>query len=143
MLFRRNGIFLACLQQSTAILRLIFFLVSAASSHMLVIGWLNRELQIATGLGAYSLVSLAASLVHTHQKLGHAYHNVDLIVAASYLGPLLYWIVSFARPEAPRREFTPQMRSLLLKLAGASRDQRNELLSAASLTAGNRSDERR
>ncbi len=112
--------FLACLQQSTAILRILLFLILAAGSHMLGIGWRDRELQVATGLGAYSLVSLTASIVHSHQSLGMSYHIVDLVVGASYLGSLLYWIVSFTQAEAPRREFTPQMHSLLLTIAGTA-----------------------
>jgi hypothetical protein len=113
--------FLACVQQTTSVLRIAFLLALAAGSHFLALGWRDRELQLATGLGSFSLVSLAASLVHSHQKLGMQYHWVDLIVAASYSGALVYWICSFARAEAPRREFTPQMRSVLAMVALAAR----------------------
>ncbi len=116
--------FVSSLQQSTSILRILFFLVLAAGSQMLALGWRDRELQVATGLGSYSLVSFAASMVHTHQKLGMSYHWVDVVVAFSYLGALLFWIVSFVHAEAPRREFTPQMRGVLLAVAGASRTRR-------------------
>ena len=116
--------FLACIQQSTAILRIVFFLTLAAGSHFLALGWRDRELQVATGLGSFSIVSLAATLVHTHQKLSMHYHWVDLMVAVSYAGALVYWICSFARAEAPRREFTPQMRSVLTAVAGAARAAR-------------------
>lgn len=113
--------FLACMQQTTAILRIVFFLTLAAGSHFLALGWRDRELQVATGLGSFSIVSLAASVIHTHQKLGLHYHWVDLLVAASYAAALVYWIFSFARAEAPRREFTPQMRSVLTAVAAAAR----------------------
>src|SRR6202043_2081178 len=43
--------FLACVQQTTAILRIAFFLAIAAGSHFLALGWRDRELQVATGLG--------------------------------------------------------------------------------------------
>ena len=120
--------FLACLQQSTAILRILLFLILAAGSHMLGIGWRDRELQVATGLGAYSLVSLAASIVHTHQSLEMmSYHVVDLLVTVSYFGSVLYWIVSFAQAETPRRDFTPQMHSLLLTIAGTAYAHRSYL----------------
>jgi len=125
--------FLACLQQSTAILRILLFLILAAGSHMLGIGWRDRELQVATGLGAYSLVSFAASIVHTHQSLGMiSYHLVDQVVAASYFGSLLYWIVSFSQAETPRREFTPQIQSLLLTIAGTAHAHRAHLSNVTS-----------
>jgi hypothetical protein len=123
--------FLARLQQSIAILRILFFMALAAGSHVLTIGWRDRELQVATGLGSFSLVSLAGSIIHSHQRLGLNYHVVDVIVAASYVGTLSYWLISFAREEAPRREFTPQMRSLLFALAGTASAQRAFLLSSA------------
>jgi len=116
--------FLACLQQSTAILRIVFFLTLAAGSQFLALGWRDRELQVATGLGSFSIVSLAASLIHSHQKLSMQYHWVDVVVSASYVGALVYWMVSFARAEAPRREFTPQMRSVLTAVASAARAAR-------------------
>lgn len=116
--------FLACVQQTTAILRLAFFLVLAGGSHFLGLGWRDRELQVVTGLGSYSLVSLTASLVHSHQKLDMQYHWVDLIVASSYAGALVYWIYSFARADAPRREFTPEMRSVFAAVAAAARPRR-------------------
>src|SRR5579864_5054122 len=84
--------FMACIQQTTAILRIVFFLTLAAGSRFLALGWRDRELQVATGLGSFSIVSLAASLVHTHQKLNMQYHWVDVMVAASYAGALVYWI---------------------------------------------------
>ena len=116
--------FMACIQQTTAILRIVFFLTLAAGSHFLALGWRDRELQVATGLGSFSILSLAASLVHIHQKLSMQYHWVDLMVAASYAGALVYWICCFARAEAARREFTPQMRSVLTAVAAAARTAR-------------------
>jgi hypothetical protein len=109
--------FLTSVQESTSILRILFCLALVAGSHLLALGWRDRELQVATGLGCYSLVSFAAILVHSHQKAGMSYHWVDIIVALSYVGSLVFWIVSFAQAEAPRREFTPQMRSVLTAMA--------------------------
>jgi hypothetical protein len=43
---------------------------------------------------------------------------------ASYLGSLLYWVVSFAQQDAKRREFTPQMERMLLAVAGVARTTR-------------------
>lgn len=112
--------FLAHLQASIAVLRVMFFLVLAAGSHLLAMGWRDRELQVATGLGFYSMISLGAAILHSYQKLGEAYHAVDIAVAASYFVSMLYWIASFAQKEVPRREASPEMRSLLPVLARAA-----------------------
>lgn len=112
------------LQQTTAILRVLFFLVLAGCSQLLSIGWRDRELQIATGLGFFSLVSLAVEIVHTHLAFGPQYTNLNRLVVASYSCSLFYWVFSFAQKEAQRREFTPQMESFLLAVAGTARSHR-------------------
>ena len=112
------------LVQTFAILRIVIFLALAAGSHVLAIGWRDRELQVATGLGFFSLASLTANLLHTHQVYSHHYHLVDQLVAVSYIGSLLFWTVSFARKDAPRREFTPQMQNFLLSVAGTASGHR-------------------
>jgi hypothetical protein len=112
------------LQQAFSMLRVLFVFVLAGFSQLLAIGWRDRELQIATGLGFYSLMGLGGSILHTHHALPALYHNVDRIVAVSYFCSLLYWIVSFAQQEAPRHDFTPKMQSFLLAVSGAARTER-------------------
>jgi hypothetical protein len=102
------------LQQSFSILRILFFLVLAGCSQLLSLGWRDRELQIATGLGFFSIVNLSVVVLHTHQVRGAQYHLFDQIVAACYSCTLLYWAYCFAHQEAKRREFTPQMQNFLL-----------------------------
>jgi hypothetical protein len=111
-------------QGTFAILRILFFLVLAGCSQLLSIGWLDRELQIATGLGSYSLVSLAVWMRHTAQTWGSQYHLLDQMVAVCYVCTLAYWAACFAQKEPARREFTPQMRSFLLSVAGTARTTR-------------------
>jgi hypothetical protein len=111
----------ARLQQTFSALRILFFLLFAGGSHALSIGWRDRELQVATGLGFYSIVSMVGTVVHTHQRVGHAYQVVDLAVAGSFLCSLVYWVISFMQKEPPRREFTPQMQDFLLSVAGRTR----------------------
>ena len=112
------------LQQTASILRVLFFLLLAAGSQLLSIGWRDRELQIATGLGFYSLVSLAVDILHQHQAFGPNYASWQQLAAVSYLCSLLYWVFSFAQQEAERREFTPQMQNFLLAVAGTARASR-------------------
>jgi hypothetical protein len=130
--FTREGQLLVHLQQTFSILRILFFLVLAACSQLLSIGWRDRELQIATGLGFYSMVSLSVSVLHTHQSVGNNYHLMDQIVSASYLCSLLYWAYCFVQQEAERREFTPQMQNFLLAVAGTARTTSMTLTDSAA-----------
>ena len=121
------------LQQTGAILRVVVFLAMASLSQLLSIGWRNRELQIATGFGFYSIVSLAVTVMHTHQAPGSAqYHLLDEAGSASYLLALAYWVFAFATREAERREFTPQMQSFLLAAAGSARTARIGLANSSA-----------
>jgi hypothetical protein len=117
--------------QTDSILKVLFFLILAGCSQLLSIGWRDRELQVATGLGFYSLVSLAVSLAHTHQTAGVQYRHLDQVLIASYIGSLVYWVFSFSHKEAERREFSPQMQGLLLAVAGAARSTRISMTDAS------------
>lgn len=115
------------LQQTTSILRILFFLGLAGGSQLLSIGWRDRELQVASGLGLYSLVSLAVSVWRSHQGMEQQYAVLSDILSVTYLCSMLYWVFSFAQKEAERREFTPQMQSFLLAVAGSARSTRMAL----------------
>lgn len=132
----RELIALMRLQQTFSAVSVVMFLLLAAGSQLLSISWRDRELQIATGLGFYSLAGLVASMLHTHQAMMKLYNRLDEFVVACYLASLVYWIVSFAQQEEQRREFTPQMQSMLLAVAGAARATR------ASLADSNASQQR-
>jgi len=119
-------------QQTASLLRILFFLALAGCSQLLSIGWRDRELQVATGLGFYSLVSLAVEILHSHQGMGQQYRYLNQLVVASYVCSLLYWVFSFATKEAERREFTPQMQGFLLAVAGTARTTRIALADSAA-----------
>jgi hypothetical protein len=119
--------FILRLRQTTSILQILFFVVLAAGSQLFSINWKDRELQVATGLGFYSLVNLAVSLLHAQMPAVAHYHRIDQLISASYLCSLGYWVVSFVQKEAPRHEFTPQMQSFLLTVSGAARAGRISL----------------
>lgn len=128
-----QGMNLFRLQQTPAILRAVFFLALAAFSQVLSIGLRDRELQIATGLGFFSIVSLTVTVLHTHQSTSAAsYVLLDRTIGFSYLAALLYWVYCFARQPVQRREFTPQMQSMLLAVAGAARAARIDLNNSTS-----------
>ena len=116
------------LQQTTSILRVLFFLALAGCSQLLSIGWRDRELQVATGLGFYSLVSMAVTVLQSHQGMGQQYGHLNQFAAVSYILSIAYWTFSFATKEAERREFTPQMQGFLLAMAGTARTTRIALV---------------
>jgi hypothetical protein len=118
-------------QQTASMMRILFFLALAGCSQLLSIGWRDRELQVATGLGFYSFVSLTVEILHTHGAMQQYFRLLSQFVGVSYLCSLLYWVVSFAQKEAERREFSPQMRSALLAVAGAARTTRATLADSA------------
>ena len=120
----RKGLLFLQLQQTTSILLVLFFLLLAGGSQLLSIGWRDRELQVATGLGIYSLASLVVAVLDLHQTTASQVEHLNQIMTAGYVCCLVYWDVSFAQKEAERREFTPQMRSFLLAAAGAARSTR-------------------
>jgi hypothetical protein len=120
----KAGLLFTQLEQTVSILRVLFFLALAGGSQLLSIGWRDRELQVATGLGLYSIVSLTVAVLATHQTTASQYAHLAQIGAAAYICCSVYWVVSFAQKEAERREFTPQMRSFLLAAAGAARTTR-------------------
>jgi hypothetical protein len=120
------------LQQTVTILRVGFFLVLAACSQWLSVGWKDRELQVATGLGVYSIVSLGVAMLNMHQTTSGQYLHLNEVVVCSYIFSLLYWFYSFAQQEVARREFTPQMQSFLLTVAGAAHSSRVALSESRS-----------
>lgn len=117
----QQGAYFFRLQQTFAILRVVVFLGMAGFSQLLAIGWRSRELQIATGLGFYSIVSLAISVLHTHQMVGSQYHWLDDFGVFCYLSTLGYWVLSFATKEVKQKEFSPQMENFLLLVGGTAR----------------------
>ncbi|MFP5204294.1 MAG: hypothetical protein ACLGSH_02950 [Acidobacteriota bacterium] len=123
----QHGAVIRHLQQTFSILRVVVLLGLAGFSQSLSLGWRDRELQIATGLGFNSLVALAVTMLHAYPAMAVQYFHLSELVVASYLCSLLYWIVSFAQKEQERHEFTPQMQSLLLAVAGAARSTRHSL----------------
>ncbi len=123
----RQWLLLTQLVHTVSVLRMLFFLLLAAASQLLSIGWRGRELQIATGFGFYSLVTIAVSIVQAHQSTRSQYVHSYEIGVVSFLCSLLYWTYCFSQKEAERRAFTPEMQRILLSVAGAAHATRVSL----------------
>ena len=118
------------LQQTVSVLQVIFFLGLIAGSQVLSIGWRDREMQVATGFGFYALTSMSVAMIHAHETAVSQYWHLNQVLIAGYICSLGYWIFSFARKEAARKEFTPQMQGILLAVAGAARSTRMAMVEA-------------
>jgi hypothetical protein len=123
-----------------SVMRILFFLAIAGCSQLLSIGWRDRELQIATGLGFFSIVSLTVAMLHTSQapEFAAQYHHLEEFRSASYVCSIVYWIFSFAQRVPERREFTPQMQNFLLAMAGTARTTRIAMASSSSKSESDR-----
>jgi hypothetical protein len=110
-----------------AILRLVTFLLIAALSQLLGLGWKNHVLQLASGLAFYAAVTLIVELGHSKLRAGpdyvHQFTALDHFRVLGYLCSLTYWCFSFVRKEAPRKEFSPQMAQLLVSISGSAKRQ--------------------
>jgi len=115
------------LQETFSILRVVCFLVLACFSQLLSIGWRDRELQVATGLGFFSIASLLVTVLHSHQVWSPQYHRLEQALSVSYVCTMTYWAVSFATKEQERKEFSPQMQQLLVLMSGGARTGRMAL----------------
>jgi hypothetical protein len=97
------------LLQAYAVLRVAALLALAWWSSLQGLHWPLRELRIASGLGFYSVVSLAVIILHTHNLSGAWYHWVDQIQVASYFCVLSYWVLIFAHRETKSRNICSQV----------------------------------
>lgn len=130
----REMVALLHLQQTVSILQIVVFLAFVASTQLLSIGWRDRELQIATGLGFSSLVEVTVAALQQQAAFRLELNLLNRVVVGAYICSLLYWAFSFAQQEEKRREFTPQMQSMLMAVAGAARATRIGLADSSSRT---------
>ena len=117
---------------TTSVLRILFFVSLAAMSQLLSLGLRDRVVQISTGLGFFSLVSLAVTFLHMNQGVGEVhlnnlYHVLDRIVVVSYIASLIYWLACFRQDVPERQEFTPQMRKIIETLTHNARGVREAM----------------
>jgi hypothetical protein len=116
---------------TVAILRLVTFLLIAGFSQVLGLNWKSHVLQLATGLAFYSLVMLMGELAQSQLRAG-PYYSAQYtywshVEVGGYLCTLFFWCYAFAKKEAPRKEFSPQMAKILVSLSGSTKRQRSAL----------------
>jgi hypothetical protein len=118
---------LVVINTTMAILRLSTFLLIAGSSQLLGLNWKNHVLQLASGLAFYAVVTLIVEIGHSHLRDGPSYNDtyiaLDHLRIGGYLCTLYFWCYAFAKKEAPRKEFSPQMTNFLVSLSGTTKRQ--------------------
>lgn len=116
------------LSTTVAILRLTTFSLIAAFSQLLGLTWKNHVMQLASGLAFYAAISLAVELAHSHLRASPSYYAnyvaLDHLRIGGYLCALYFWCYAFAKKEAPRKEFSPQMAQFLVSISGSTKRQR-------------------
>jgi hypothetical protein len=114
---------------TVAILRLLTFVLIAGFSQLLGLGWKNHVLQLASGLAFYAASTLIVELVQSHLRAGPGYsagfYEWDHLRVLGYLCALYYWCYSFARQEAPRKEFNSKMSDFLVSIGGTVKQQQS------------------
>lgn len=90
------------MQMTLALLRILFLvllggLIQFLVNHSVRVGWGERELQIATGVGIYALASLAATLLQTHHWSAAVTVGIQEGVSSIFFVVLIYWIAIFSR----------------------------------------------
>jgi hypothetical protein len=96
------------LLQAYAILRIAALLALAWWSSLQGLHWPLKELRIASGLGFYSVVSLAVIILHSHNMTSARYHWMDQVQVLSYFCVLTYWVLIFAKIEPKLRNTCSQ-----------------------------------
>lgn len=91
------------MQTNLALLRILFLVllgvvIQFLANHSLPIGWGERELPIATGIGLYALASLAGSLLQTYHWTAKIILEISEGVSSTFFLVLIYWIIAFLRP---------------------------------------------
>jgi hypothetical protein len=117
----------------SAILSVVVFSAIALFAQVLGIGWKNHILQLASGLAFYSAIGLLVELMQNHlvpsagAEYGNQYHNLAQLRAISYVCTTAFWSWSFAKKEAPRKEFSPQMANFLVSISDTAKRNRAAL----------------
>ncbi len=117
---------------TVSILRITIFLGMALFAQVLGLGWKSHVLQLGTGLGFYAAISLVTELVHSHLPASPDYamyfNAVSQVNTICYLGTVAFWCRSFARQEAARKEFSPQMAKILVSISDNTKRQREAVV---------------
>ncbi len=100
----------------TSLLTCELFAAMIVSANRLGLQWRSHVVALGQGLTVWALLTLGSNVLHVLAGWHHDFALYDDIREFSYLGALLFWIVSFWLPETVRAPLSADMESYLLAL---------------------------
>jgi hypothetical protein len=100
----------------TALLACELFLAMLYTSNRLGLEWRNHVMGLAQGLTIWAFGSVASDLAHIIYGWSQDFVIFDHFLSLLYLGTLVYWIVTFWRPEPVRAPLSTEMKDYLFAL---------------------------
>jgi hypothetical protein len=100
----------------TALLACELFLAMLYTSNRLGLEWRNHVMGLAQGLTLWAFGSVASDLAHIIYGWSQDFVIFDHFLSLLYLGTLVYWIVTFWRPEPARAPLSTEMKDYLFAL---------------------------
>jgi hypothetical protein len=117
-------------------LRLVIFVLVLVFSQSLGLTWRHHVLELASGLAFYSVINTGVRLLQVHMGSDRAIVRVDTVQSIAYIATSLFWIWAFWQPEPERKEFSPQMKQLLVSLSASAKTGRTAMAHSASRFPG-------
>jgi hypothetical protein len=100
----------------TALLDCELFLAMLYASNRLGLVWRNHVMGLAQGLTIWAFGAVASDIAHIIYGWSHDFLILDHLLMFLYLGTLVYWTVTFWRPEPVREPLSVEMRDYLVAL---------------------------
>ena len=100
----------------TALLACELFLAMLYTSNRLGLEWRNHVMGLAQGLTIWAFGSVASDLAYIIYGWSQDFVIFDHFLSLLYLGTLVYWIVTFWRPEPARAPLSTEMKDYLFAL---------------------------
>src|ERR1700733_2513710 len=94
----------------TALLDCELFLAMLYASNRLGLEWRNHVMGLAQGLTAWAFGSVVSDMVHIIFGWSREFLILDHLLMCFYLAVLVYWILTFWRPEPKRAPLSSEMK---------------------------------
>ncbi len=100
----------------TALLDCELFLAMLYASNRLGLEWRNHVMGLAQGLTIWAFGAVVSDIVHIIFGWSREFVVLDQLLSFLYLGVLVYWVMTFWRPERERAPLSSEMRDYLVDL---------------------------
>jgi hypothetical protein len=100
----------------TALLDCELFLAMLYASNRLGLEWRNHVMGLGQGLTVWAFGAVASDLAHVYFGWSHDFQVFDRLLTCLYLSTLVYWAITFWRPEPVRAPLSSEMKDYLVAL---------------------------